>query len=382
MTDQPVTVADVVGLVEKHYPPRTAEGWDKVGLVCGSGDWPVTSVLFTIDITPEVVAEAIALEANLIVAHHPLLLRGVHGVDGAHPKGRMLLDMIQQGIACYAAHTNADVAPDGVCVALAEALGLSGLTQLDPRPVERLDQLVVFVPREHTDAVVAAVSAAGAGRVGAYDHCHFRVTGTGSFRPLEGANPFIGTTGEVEHVPEDRVELVLPRGRRAAVVAAMRAAHPYEEPAFHILELAPTDTAHGIGRIGELDAPLSAGEFAQRVADALPGTVTGVRLAGPADRPVRRVAVLAGAGDSHLDTARAAGVDAYVTSDLRHHPATEARAWAGAPVLIDAAHWAAEWPWLPVLSDIVGRALPEVDRHVSRLNTDAWTHRFDAQDGV
>lgn len=377
MSTQPSTVADVVGLVEQHYPPRTAEGWDRVGLVCGAAEWPVTSVLFTVDITPEVVAEAVDRGADLIVAHHPLLLRGVHGVDGAHPKGRMLLDLIRHGIACYAAHTNADIAPDGVCVALADALGLTGLTQLDPRPVERLDQLVGFVPRDHTQAVVTALSEAGAGRLGAYEHCHFRVAGTGSFRPLDGANPYLGAVGAVEEVAEDRVELVLPRARRAAVVAALRAAHPYEEPAFHVLELAPTDTAHGIGRIGELSTPISAAQFAQHVADALPQTVTGVRLAGPPDQPIRRVAVLAGAGDSHLETARRAGVDAYVTSDLRHHPATEARAWVDAPVLIDVAHWAAEWPWLPVLSDLVGAQFPDLERHVSRLNTDAWSGRFE-----
>lgn len=370
------TVADVVRLVEQHYPPRSAEGWDKVGLVCGAAEWTVTSVLFTVDITPEVVAEAVEIGANLIIAHHPLLLRGVHGVDGAHPKGRMLLDMIRHGIACYAAHTNADIAPDGVCVALAEALGLTSLTQLDPRPQERLDQVVVFVPQDHTDAVVNALSEAGAGRLGAYDQCHFRVPGTGAFRALQGADPFLGEVGSTTQVAEDRVELVLPRGKRAAVVAALRAAHPYEEPAFQILELAATDTAHGIGRIGELPAPLSAAEFAQQVADSLPATVSGVRLAGPPDQPVSRVAVLAGAGDSRLDTARAAGVDAYVTSDLRHHPATEARAWTGAPVLIDVAHWAAEWPWLPVLSDIIGRQLPALARRVSVLNTDAWTDRF------
>ncbi|MDO5499684.1 MAG: Nif3-like dinuclear metal center hexameric protein [Propionibacteriaceae bacterium] len=371
------TVAEVVALVERHYPPRSAESWDKVGLVCGAAEWPVTSVLFTVDITPEVVAEAIDRGADLIVAHHPLLLRGVHGVDGAHPKGRMLLDLIGHRIACYAAHTNADIAPDGVCVALAETLGLTALVQLDPRPLQRLDQIVCFVPTDHTDALVAALSAAGAGVLGDYDQCHFRVTGTGSFRPLPGANPTLGEVGAVEQVPEDRVELVLPRGRRAAVVAALRAAHPYEEPAFHVLEIAPTDTHHGIGRIGELTAPVSAAEFAQRVADALPATVSGVRLAGPADREIRRVAVLAGAGDSHLDTARAAGVDAYVTSDLRHHPATEARAWADAPVLIDVAHWAAEWPWLPILSDLVGAQWPELTRQVSKIRTDAWGARFD-----
>lgn len=371
------TVADVVAVVERHYPPRTAEGWDKVGLVCGAADWPVTSVLFTVDITPAVVAEAVTRGADLIVAHHPLLLRGIHGVDGDHPKGRMLLDLIAHRIACYAAHTNADIAPDGVCVALADALGLTELSQLDPRPIERLDQVVTFVPAEATDRVVAALSEAGAGRVGAYDQCHFRSIGTGSFRPLTGAKPYLGEVGNVEQVAEDRLEMVLPRSRRTAVVAALLASHPYEQPAYHVLEVVPTDQDRGIGRIGTVPRELSAAAFAQQVANALPATAGGVRLAGPADRPVRRVAVLAGAGDSHLDAARSAGVDAYVTSDLRHHPATEARAWAGAPVLIDVPHWAAEWPWLPVLSDLVAAAYPALIRHVSTLNTDAWDHRFD-----
>lgn len=370
------TVADVVGAVERHYPPPTAESWDRVGLVCGAAEWPVRSVLFTVDITPAVVAEAVDRGVDLVIAHHPLLLRGIHGVDGAHPKGRMLLDLIGHGIACYAAHTNADIAPDGVCVALAEALGLTELTQLDPRPSAKLDQIVCFTPAGHTQSVVDAMAAAGAGEIGAYDRCHFRSAGTGSFRPGEIANPFIGAAGTVEEVVEDRVEMVLPRTRRPGVVAAMLAAHPYEEPAYHVLELAPTDTDRGIGRIGLLPKPVPAADFAQQVADALPETVTGVRLAGAPDREIRRVAVLAGAGDSHLDIARRAGVDAYVTSDLRHHPATEAIAWAGAPVLIDIAHWAAEWPWLPVLSELVGAEFTDVDRHVSTHRTDAWAATF------
>jgi dinuclear metal center YbgI/SA1388 family protein len=370
------TVADLVALVEQHYPPRNAEDWDRVGLVCGDPEWPVASVLFTVDITPQVVAEAVERGADLVIAHHPLLLRGIHGVDGSHPKGRLLLELIGHQIACYAAHTNADVAPDGVCVALAEALGLTELTQLDPRPMAALDQIVCFTPTEHTQVVVEAMADAGAGTVGAYDRCHFRVAGTGSFRAGEGARPFVGDLGAVEEVAEDRVEMVLPRARRSAVVSAMLSAHPYEEPAYHVVELVPTDSDCGIGRIGVLAEPMAAAVFAQQVADALPKTVTGVRLAGDRDRMVRRVAVLAGAGDSHLDAARRARVDAYVTSDLRHHPATEAISWPGGPVLVDVAHWAAEWPWLPVLSDLVGARFPTIDRHVSELITDAWAASF------
>lgn len=377
MTAQ-TTIADVLTVLEAHYPPRTAESWDRVGLVCGDPSHPVSKVLLAVDLTAAVVDEAVRVGAELVVAHHPLLLRGVHAIDTRDPKGRIVWTAATQGIALYAAHTNADIPDDGVCAALARAIGLTGLGPLDARHRgAALDQLVAFVPTDHADALVEALSAAGAGAIGAYDRCHFRVTGEGSFRPLEGADPHVGRIGEVERVAEARVEMVLPRGRRDAVVAALRASHPYEEPAFQILELAPTDADASIGRIGRLTEPMSAADFAQQVADAVPATAGGVRLAGDPDRRVERVAVLAGAGDSHLDTARRAGVDAYVTSDLRHHPATEALEHADAPVLIDVAHWAAEWTWLPVLDQILADEVDGVERHVSTLRTDAWTARFD-----
>ncbi|GAB3701538.1 Nif3-like dinuclear metal center hexameric protein [Mariniluteicoccus flavus] len=371
------TVADVLSVLESHYPPRTAESWDKVGLVCGDPDQPVTRVLLAVDITGAVLDEAERVGAELVVAHHPLLLRGVHAIDTRDPKGRIVWRAATRGISLYAAHTNADIPDDGVCAALARAIGLAELEPLEARHRgPALDQLAVFVPCESTEVVVDALAEAGAGALGAYDRCHFTVTGTGSFRPMEGADPHTGAVGEVARVAEDRVEMVVPRSRRARVVAALLAAHPYEEPAYSVTELAPTAPDAAIGRIGRLAPPLTAAAFAQQVADAVPATVTGVRLAGDADRTIERVAVLAGAGDSHLDAARKAGVDAYVTSDLRHHPATEALEHTDAPVLLDVAHWAAEWTWLPVLDQILADELPGVARHVSTLRTDAWTAVF------
>ncbi|WP_026926238.1 Nif3-like dinuclear metal center hexameric protein [Granulicoccus phenolivorans] len=369
------TLADLTRWLDGRYPPASAESWDRVGVVCGAPEDPVTSVLLSVDVTTAVVAEAADSGADLLIAHHPLLLRGVHGIDGRQPKGRMLLDLIRGGIGCLAAHTNADIATDGVCRSLAEGIGLTALTPLDPRPAA-LDQVVVFVPVEHTAAVVAALGAAGAGTIGDYDHCHWSVPGTGSFRPLPGAQPFLGRPGVTETVAEDRVEMVLPRGRRAAVRAALLAAHPYEEPAYHFLELAPGPTDLGIGLLGELAEPLSADAFAAQVAAAVPPTVPGVRLGGDPTRQVRTVAVLAGAGDSHLDAAQRAGVDAYVTSDLRHHPATEALEYADAPVLIDVPHWAAEALWLPRLRALLAADFPELRIRVSEVRTDAWTRRY------
>ncbi|NMH96404.1 Nif3-like dinuclear metal center hexameric protein [Pseudonocardia acidicola] len=373
-------LADVTAVLEAAYPPALAQDWDAVGLVCGDPDDRVSSVLFAVDPVHETVDEAIGSGAQLLVTHHPLLLRGVHGVGADTPKGALVHRLIRAGTGLYTAHTNADSADPGVSDALAAAIGLEVEAPLQPAAVDELDKIVVFVPvGPAITAVHEALSAAGAGQIGDYSHCSFATAGTGQFLPLEGANPAIGRVGKLERVAETRLEMVLPRHRRAAVVAALRAAHPYEEPAFDVLELAAPPSSAGLGRIGTLPAaePLSA--FTGRVNRGLPPTAWGVRAAGDPDRPIRRVAVCGGAGDSALGAAIAAGVDAYVTADLRHHPASE-HLLAGSlpgrptPALVDVAHWASEWPWCAQAADVVRAALGgSVEVRVSRLRTDPWT---------
>ncbi|WOP20295.1 Nif3-like dinuclear metal center hexameric protein [Raineyella sp. LH-20] len=374
------TVGGIVALLESWFPPATAESWDRVGLVVGDRSRPVSRILCTVDVTLAVVEQAIVMGADLVVAHHPLLLRGVHAVDAADPKGAMVLRLAEYRIALWAGHTNADIATGGVGEALADAIGLVDQRPMVPRPAPGLDNLVTFVPPDHLDTLVGALSAAGAGRVGAYDSCHFAAPGTGSFRPLEGATPYVGTIGEVEHVAEVRVEMVLPRSRREAVVAALLDSHPYETPAWHIVETAPGPAEAGLGRVGRLDPGLTLAEFGQRIADAIPATAGGVRIGGDPQRAVHRVAVLAGAGDSLLEQARALGVDCYVTSDLRHHPAGEflerTQLNPAHPALVDISHWAAEWTWLPVLADRLTTDLDDVVVEISTLVTDPWTGTF------
>jgi len=228
--------------------------------------------------------------------------------------------------------------------------------------------------------MIDALAAAGAGRIGDYDRAAWSSTGEGTFRPLAGANPSIGQVGAIERVGESRVEMVLPRRLRRTVVEALRAAHSYEEPAFDVFELAALPSERGGGRIGALAQPLSLREFASVVAKALPPTEHGVRVSGDPEQIVESVAVVGGAGDSEFERVRAAGVDAYVTADLRHHPATEARAYDEAPALVDVAHWASEWPWLADAERLLTAALAEqgssVDTHISTLCTDAWTLRL------
>jgi dinuclear metal center YbgI/SA1388 family protein len=374
------TLADVLGVLDRLYDPSWAESWDAVGLVTGDPGQPVRRVLFAVDPMRAVVDEAIAGDFDLLVTHHPLLLRGVNSVAATTPKGRVIHDLIRSGTALHVCHTNADNANPGVSDALAAALTLKDTQPLKAMPADPMDKLVVYVPVGETQAMIDALAAAGAGRVGDYDRAAWTSTGEETFRPLDGASPTIGKVGEIERVASDRVEMVLPRHRRRAVIEAMRAAHSFEEPAFDLYEMAALPSTRGGGRVGVLAEPLKLADFAALVAERLPRTEHGVRVSGDPERLIEKVAVVGGAGDSEFDRVRAAGVDAYVTADLRHHPATEARAYDEGPALVDVAHWASEWPWLKDAERLLIAGLAEqgstVDTHISTLCTDAWTLRL------
>jgi dinuclear metal center YbgI/SA1388 family protein len=261
------TVANVVATLDTFYPPQLAESWDAVGLVCGDPADEVSRVLFVVDVVEATVDEALEVGANMIVAHHPLLLRGVHGVPATNYKGRLIHRLIRAGVALHVAHTNADAANPGVSDALAARLGLVDLHPLVP-----------------------------------------------------GDAPGLGS-----------------------------------------------------GRIGTLPAATTLRGFVLLAASRLPATTTGIRATGDPERSVRRVAVCGGAGDGFLSDAAAAGVDVFLTADLRHHPASE-HAEAGGPALVDVAHWASERPWLDdaaaLLRDALGTAT--VETLVSDLVTDPW----------
>jgi dinuclear metal center YbgI/SA1388 family protein len=373
-------LADVVAVLDALYDPRTAQDWDVVGLVTGDHDQPVRRVLFAVDPVEEVIAEAAAWGADLLVTHHPLLLRGVHSVATDQPKGRSVTALVRAGIALHVAHTNADVARPGVSDALAELLGVQDTSPLRPIAGESLDKVITFVPHDFVDAVIDAMAAAGAGRLGDYERAAFASEGVGTFRPLPGANPAIGRVGDIERVPETRLEMVAPTSKVAAVVAALCAAHPYEEPAFDVLPARALAGDRGLGRVGHLAAAETLRAFGARVAAALPRTASGVRIAGDLDALVQAVAVCGGAGDDMFDDVRRAGADVFVTADLRHHPASESLAH-GSPALVDCAHWATEWPWLRDAEARVSAALAArgttVEARVSHLVTDPWSCHLD-----
>ncbi len=367
---------DVITVLQQWFDPRRAQSWDAVGLVCGDPASEVTRLVLAVDAVPATVAEAIEADAQLLITHHPLLLSGVHGVAADDPKGALVHRMIRAGVAHFVAHTNADSAAPGVSDALAERLGLQDLRPLAPAAGEPRDKLVVFVPADAGEQLIDALAAAGAGRIGDYERCAWATTGTGTFRPSAGARPTVGSVDEIEQVSETRVEMVVPAAGRADVIAALRAAHPYEEPAFDLLPLTPVPGAFGTGRVGVLAEPTTLAQFTRRAAAALPATVWGLRTAGDPDRPVRTVAVCGGSGGSFTELARRAGADVYLTADLKHHSVLEAVTERGGRgmALIDAAHWATEAPWLDALgAALLARFGTTVDVRISRQVTDPWT---------
>ena len=279
MSEHPLTLREVLEVVERLYPPATAQSWDRVGLVTGDPDQPARRVHLAVDPTLAVIEEARDLGADLLLVHHPLLLRGVHSVATTSAKGASVTHLVVGDVALYVAHTNADVATEGVCEALAEACGLDATARL--------------------------------------------------------------TTSE-------------------------------DQP---------------LGRVGDLAAALPLRTFVERLASRLPRAAGGIRVAGPPDAPVRRVALLGGAGDDLFDAVRASGADVYVTADLRHHPVLEAReeARGGPPYVVDAGHWASEQVWLAraerALRTGLGERAARVETHISTVRTDPWTFVVGADPG-
>jgi dinuclear metal center YbgI/SA1388 family protein len=369
------TVADWLDLVHSLYPPGRAASWDHVGLQVGDPAWPVERVLVCLDVTGRVIAEAADGPPTLVLAHHPLLFQPLESLTPATASGRTALEAATVRVAVAAAHTNLDVARDGAGTSdpVARVLDLQDTAPLtsETREGRRL-KLVTFVPPEALDGVLNAVAAAGAGRIGDYERCSFRVRGTGTFTPRPGADPYSGTVGHPAEEDEWRLEVELPRAQAGPVVAALVAAHPYEEVAYDLVPL--VDGAdHGFGLVGALPQPLPLRAVAARIRDDLPAPH--LRYAGEPDRLVRRVAVVGGAGDSLIGAALAAGVDVYVTGDLRHHVTLDAREKGLA--LVDAGHHATEAAALPTW---IERLRAEASRRqrsasvvASRVDTVPWT---------
>ncbi|WP_181350633.1 Nif3-like dinuclear metal center hexameric protein [Thalassobacillus sp. CUG 92003] len=325
---------ELIHAFEKWCPPHLAYEWDNVGLNVGTLNKPVRNVMITLDVMENVVDEAIENQVDLIVAHHPVIFKPLSQIHSNDPKGRVITKLLKHDISVYTAHTNLDIVEGGVNDAMAHALQLEQLESLVETHREELIKLVVFVPEDYADTVRDAISQAGAGHIGDYSHCTFQSGGEGTFKPLEGTNPFIGNQGEIEKAAEKRVETIVPKHKLSDVLQAMEASHPYEEAAYDVYPLKNQGKLHGIGRVGVLEEPVTLETFCSQVKTAF--DVPALRVTGSLDDMVKRVAVLGGSGEKFIDAAQSKDADVYVTGDMTLHPAQDA--WAMGLNVVDPGH--------------------------------------------
>ena len=347
-------------------PNALAAAWDNVGLLLGDAAAEVRRAMSCLTVTPTVVAEAIAENANLIVTHHPILFRGTKRLSTASSEGRLLWPLARTGIAVYSPHTAFDNTAGGINDSLARRLELIDIEPLRRREGERQCKVVVFVPDTDLNKVADAMFAAGAGVIGQYEQCSFRLAGTGTFFGTDSTNPTVGEKGRREDVSEWRLEVVCREAILAAVIMAMRKAHSYEEPAFDVYQLRPLSGPGGEGRVGNLPAALPLRHLAAMIRERLHAGPT--QVVGKLDRPVHRVAIACGAAGEFLADAVQAKADVFLTGEMRFHDYLSADTQGIALVL--PGHYATERPAIEELTARLQGAFADVNVWASRSETE------------
>ncbi len=314
----------VIQCFEQFAPKHYAVPDDRIGLQLGTLQKDVKKVLVALDVTDEVVNEAIEVQADLIIAHHAIIFRPLKHIQTDTPAGRLYEKLIKHDIAVYIAHTNLDVAEGGVNDIMAELVGLQDISPLESIHTESLSKLVVFVPKDHHEAVQSALFQAGAGWIGDYSHCSFNLEGTGTFMPREGTDPFIGAEGKLEHVEEVRIETIVPSSIQRKVIQALLKAHPYEEVAYDLYPMDLKGRTFGLGRVGRLEQSTTLEGLSERCKKVF--DVPTVRVVGSLDRTIKKVAVLGGSGSRYIHHAMRQGADVLITGDIDYHTAHDALA--------------------------------------------------------
>ncbi|MFN3841459.1 MAG: Nif3-like dinuclear metal center hexameric protein [Cyclobacteriaceae bacterium] len=356
-------VKEVTDYLESLAPRSYQEAYDNSGLLTGTPDQEVTGILVTLDCTEFVVQEAIDNTCNLIIAHHPIVFKGLKKLTGSNYVERTVIKAIQHSVAIYAIHTNLDNVHTGVNRKIADKIGLTNLQILAPKS-STLVKLVTFIPSAHVDPVLAALYEAGAGQIGNYKNCSFQLEGTGSFMPNEEANPHIGTANKQEFVNEVRVEVILPAHAQETVMAALRNSHPYEEVAYYITPLANLNQEVGSGMVGELPAPEDPLDFLNRLKRDMNLTV--IRHTQIPDKPIKKVAVCGGAGSFLLPNALRAGAQVFVTADFKYHEFFDAD---NRIIIADIGHYESEVFTKELLVALLTRKFPTFAVNFSRTIT-------------
>ena len=356
-------IREITGYLESIAPKAFQESYDNAGLIIGDPEATITSVLITLDVTEAVIDEAIETGCELILAHHPIIFKGLKRLNGNSFVERCVIKAIKNDIAIYAAHTNFDSISGGVNSMICEKIGLTNVGILAPVK-DQLLKLVTFIPDDHLEIVRDAVFSAGAGEIGKYDQCSFNTNGTGTFRGGESSNPFLGEKGEFYSGKESRFETILPRHLKNSVINALIKSHPYEEVAYDLFPLENTLPQVGAGMIGELPGAENEIDFLSRLLTIFEcKTLKHTYLLG---KPVRKVAVCGGAGGFLLSQAIALGADIFVTADMKYHEFFDAEEKI---VIADIGHYESEQFTKELFYEILIKKFPNFALRLSEVKT-------------
>ena len=345
-------IAEIINHLENIAPPALQEDYDNAGLLTGNAGWNCTGVLCTLDSTEAVVEEASAQNCNLIIAHHPIIFRGLKKITGKNYVEKTIISAIKNDIAIYAIHTNLDNIIYGVNHKIADRLGLQHRQILLPKE-NMLMKLYTFVPTDHAEKVRAALFNAGAGSIGNYSECSFNAEGKGTFKAGENTNPFAGEKNIRHEENEIKIEVIFPFYLKNKIITALLQAHPYEEVAYDVIALSNDYSNTGSGLTGELAQELSGAGFLNLLKDAFGLSV--IRHTQLLQKPVKKIAVCGGAGSFLINKAIVAGADFYVTADVKYHEFFDADSKM---VIADIGHWESEQFTIELLYDILQAKFP------------------------
>ena len=362
----------ILYLLEQLAPKKYAENWDNVGLLLGNEEVGIDKVMVVLDVTELVVEEAIEKNVDLIISHHPLIFKGMKNITDRTHKGRMIRKLIKNDIHVYAAHTNLDITNNGLNDYLAGLLGLEDLSILDISGSETYYKFMTSVPLDNVETVEEALFKAGAGRVGNYSECNFKVKGQGSFRPLEGANPSIGSIGTRERVEEISIETVVAAKDLDKCVRALLKSHRYETPAYSVFKMENLQASYGLGRVGRYSQPMSGEDFVLNLKATLGGGL--VKVAGRLPKSVKKVGLCTGAGSDFIHAAKRRGCDVYVTGDVKYHEAQLADELG--MCIIDAGHYETENIYMAYLKEYLREKCLDKNYEVKIINSESLENPF------
>jgi len=358
-----MNVKSICELIEEVAPLALQESYDNAGLLVGDPQMAINSVLICIDVTEEVIEEALLKSCNLIVSHHPLIFSGLKRLTGQNEVQRCVAKAIKNDIAIYAAHTNLDNVLQGVSGKMAEKIGLKNIRILQPKQ-DGLLKLITYVPQLYSHTIRQELFEAGAGRIGNYDSCSFNGDGTGTFRANENARPFVGTIDELHLEPETRIEVVLPAYLKNQVLEALLKTHPYEEPAYDFIPLKNAWNQVGAGVVGELEEAENELDFLNRIKVLFKNPT--IRYTDFLGKKIKRVALCGGSGSSFLQDAITAKADVYISGDFKYHEFFDAQKRI---LIADIGHFESEQFTKDIFLEIITKKMPTFAVQISDSKT-------------